>query len=127
MPLQQTNLLSLLAFCILYARNNDSSSDEYSCPFGARLAVSVIQSTEYQSLVVPRPRQSWNGFKKLRGAIYDRNQARASDPWYVQVPVRDYLALQSFAGTQNTYPPCIVLFEIANVNGFLSTRQHEDQ
>ena len=32
--LQQMNLLSLLAFFILYARNNDSSSDEYSFPFG---------------------------------------------------------------------------------------------
>jgi len=49
--------------------------------------------------------------------VYNRNQSRASDSGYMQVAVRDYLAPQPPPGTQNTYPPCVVLFETAKVNG----------
>jgi hypothetical protein len=49
--------------------------------------------------------------------VYNRNQSRASDSWYMEVAVRDYLAPQPPPGTQNTYPPCLVLFETAKVNG----------
>ena len=49
--------------------------------------------------------------------VYNRNRYRASDSWYMQVAVRDHLAPQPPPGTQNTYPPCVVLFETAIVNG----------
>jgi hypothetical protein len=49
--------------------------------------------------------------------VYNRNKYRTSDSWYMEVAVRDYLAPQPPPGTQNTYPPCVLLFETAKVNG----------
>ena len=42
---------------------------------------------------------------------YNRNATRASDSWYVQISIRDYLAPQPPPGTGANYPACIVEYE----------------
>lgn len=49
--------------------------------------------------------------------VYNRNATRQTDSYFIQVAHRDYSARTPPPGTENTYPPCRVLFETAPVNG----------
>ena len=46
---------------------------------------------------------------------YDRNSTRATDSWFMQVSHRDFTAPLPPPLTPNTYPPCIVMFEMAKI------------
>jgi hypothetical protein len=42
---------------------------------------------------------------------YNRNATRATDSWFVEISVRDYLAPHPPPGTAGNYPACIVVYE----------------
>jgi hypothetical protein len=44
---------------------------------------------------------------------FNRNLARATDTWFMQVSHRDFTAPLPPPTTPDTYPPCIVMFETA--------------
>jgi hypothetical protein len=46
---------------------------------------------------------------------YNRNATRATDSWFVQISVRDYLAPQPPPGTGANYPACVVEYETPKV------------
>ena len=46
---------------------------------------------------------------------YNRNATRATDSWYLQISVRDYLAPHPPPGTRADYPACIVVYETPKI------------
>jgi hypothetical protein len=44
---------------------------------------------------------------------YNRNSTRPTDTWFMQVSHRDFTAPLPAPTTPDTYPPCIVIFEMA--------------
>jgi len=46
---------------------------------------------------------------------YNRDATRATDSWFLQIAVRDYLAPQPPPGTSADYPACIVLYETPKI------------
>jgi len=46
---------------------------------------------------------------------YNRDATRATDSWFLQIAVRDYLAPQPPPGTGADYPACIVLYETPKI------------
>ena len=46
---------------------------------------------------------------------YNRNATRATDSWFLQIAVRDYLAPQPPPGTGADYPACTVLYETPKI------------
>jgi hypothetical protein len=47
---------------------------------------------------------------------YNRDATRATDNWFVQISVRDYLAPQPPPGTGANYPACVVAYETPKVS-----------